>query len=124
MAIANLNDMQTLATDTVFGNRVQMSLTIYCIVTISSEVTSSTLPRSVDTARKNYAAQVLNNPTFYKPLFVLACASNQFVANDATASGTIVGQQGATLASSALLCTDNDINNAVSAAFNAFVSGI
>lgn len=121
MATAVLNDMAVLATDTVFGNRVLMSLIQFCTVTVPTEaITSTTIQLHV--ARKNYASQVLNNPNTYKPLFINAVAANQIVANDATASGTLVGS--GTVATQALLCTDTDINNAVAAAFNAFVSNI
>jgi hypothetical protein len=123
MATANLNDMATLATDPVFGNRVMSSLTLYCGTTVLNEaITAASVAQH--NARKNYASQVLNNPTFYKPLFVNVVSVNQIVANEATATGTIVGQTGATLATSALLCLDSDINNAVAAAFNAFIAGI
>ena len=123
MATANLNDMATLATDPTFGNRVFAALMIYCSNTVMSEaISAATLAQH--NARKIYAAQVLNNPTFYKPLFVNVVASNQIVANDATVSGTIVGQTGTTLTTSALLCTDTDINNAVAAAFNSFIATI
>lgn len=119
MAVANLNDMSVLATDTVFGNRVLMSLIQFCTVSIPSEsITPTTV--QIHVARKNYASGVLNNPNFYKPLFVNAVAANQIVANDATATATLVGS--ATVAAQALLCTDTDINNAVASAFNAFVS--
>ena len=121
MATAVLNDMAVLATDTVFGSRVLMSLIQFCTVTIPSETISSTTVQ-LHVSRKNYASQVLNNPNVYKPLFVNAVAANQIVANDATASGTLVGS--ATVPAQALLCTDTDINNAVASAFNAFVSTI
>lgn len=123
MATANLNDMATLATDSVFGNRVLMSLIEFCTTSIPSEsITGTTVQLHI--ARKQYAAAILNNPNFYKPLFVNAAAANQIVANDATAGGTIVGMTPSALATAALLCTDTDINNAVAAAFNAFVSNI
>lgn len=123
MATANLNDMATLATDAVFGNRVLMALIEFCTTTVPAEaITGTTVQLHI--ARKNYAAAVLNNPTTYKPLFVNAAAANQTVANDATTAGTIVGATPAALGTAALLCTDTDINNAVAAAFNAFVSSI
>jgi hypothetical protein len=125
MATATLNDMQVLATDPVFGNRVQMALTQYCTNVIPTEAVATTASGSqIHISRKNYAANVLNNPVQYKPLFVLAAAANQIVANEATAAGTIVGETGAALATSALLCLDADINNAVAAAFNAFIGSI
>jgi hypothetical protein len=123
MATANLNDMATIATDAVFGNRVFMSLIEFCTITIPNE-TITTGSVQLHMSRKNYAAQILNNPTVFKPLFVNAVAANQIVANDATASGTVVGMSPTSLATATLLCTDTDINNAVAAAFNAFVSNI
>ena len=125
MSTATLNDMQVLATDPVFGNRVQMALTQFCTNVIPTEAVATTAAGClIHIARKQYAANVLNNPTFYKPLFVLAVASNQIVANDATAGGPIASDTGATLATAALLCLDSDINNAVAAAFNAFIGSI
>lgn len=123
MSVANLNDMQTLAVDTVFGQRVFMSMIQFCTVVVPGEtIASGALMLHV--ARKNYAAQVLNNPNFYKPLFVNAVAANQIVANEATASGSIVGFAAGPLATAALLCLDADINNAIAAAFNAFIAQI
>lgn len=123
MATAVLNDMATLATDTVFGNRVLMSLIQFCTISVPGEaITGTTVQLHI--YRKQYASQVLNNPAFYKPLFVNACAANQIVANDATTNGTLVGLTQAALATAALLCTDTDIDNAVAAAFNAFISSI
>ena len=125
MSVANLNDMATLITDPTFGNRILMSLTQFCTLTVPNESVASTASAcQTHITRKNYAAQILNNPNAFKSQFINAVGANQTVANDATASGTIVGQTGATLANSALLCTDTDINNAVAAAFNAFVAGI
>lgn len=121
MATANLNDMSVLAQDVVFGSRVLMALVQYCTVTIPAEAIATNAVQ-LHIARKQYAAQILNNPTTYKPLFVNAVAANQIVANDATATATLVGS--ATIPAQALLCTDTDINNAVAAAFNAFVSSI
>lgn len=123
MATANFNDMQTLATDPVFGNRVMVAVITYC-QTVANESLSSTMPLILHVARKNLAAAIMNNPTLYKPLFVNVASTNQTVANDATVSGTIVGQTGATLATSALLCTDTDISNAIASAFNSFISNV
>lgn len=123
MATANFNDMQTLATDPTFGLRVMVAATIFA-VGVDSESITSTNPNVLHAARKNLAAAVLNNETTYKPILVQIAATNQIVANDATASGTIVGQTGATLATSALLCTDTHISNAIAAAWNAMIPNI
>jgi hypothetical protein len=124
MATANLTDMSILATDTTFGNRVLMSLTQYCTVTVAGSESITTSTVQIHIARKAYASGVLNNPTFYKPLFINAAAANQTVANDATATGTLVGLTSAQVATAAAACTDTDINNAVAAAFNAFIQNI
>jgi|SRR5882672_921267 len=124
MATANLNDMSLLATDATFGNRVFSSLMVYCTLSgpSSDSITSTTV--QIHVARKNYAAAVLNNPTFYKPLFVNAVAANQTVANDATAGGTLAGLTPTQITTAASSCTDTDINNAVAASFNSFIAGI
>ena len=122
-ATANLTDMSTLATDTVFGNRVLVSVVNYCSSTVLNEaISASTL--AVHIARKSYCQQILNNPANFKSQFVDVAAGNQTVANDATAAGTLVGMTGAQVATAATACTDTDINNAVAAAFNAFIAGI
>ena len=123
MATANLNDMAILATDTVFGSRVFAALIQFCTTVVPSEAISSTTVE-LHMARKVYAAAVLNSPNQYKPLFINAVASNSIVANEATAAGTLSGMTGQQVATAALLCVDADINNAVAAAFNAFISGI
>lgn len=124
MATANLTDMSLLMTDATFGNRVFMSLIQYITSTVQTEsISAATLAQHV--ARKAYGQQILNGPADnYKTRFVEASASNQTVANDATAAGTLVGMTAPQIATAAALCTDTDINNAVASAFNAFVSGI
>ena len=123
MATANMTDMSILATDATFQNRVLMALTLFCWSTIPGEsITASTV--SLHTARKSYSASVLNNPNYYKPMFVNAVSTNQTVANQATASGTLVGMTPTQLATAAALCVDSDINNAVAASFNAFIPGV
>jgi hypothetical protein len=123
MATANLTDMSILATDSVFGNRVLESLVLFCWSTVPGEsITSATV--GLHAARKNYSAAVLNNPAVYKPLFINAVSTNQTVANEATAGGTLVGLTPTQVATAAAACLDADINNAVAAAFNAFIQGI
>ena len=120
---ANLTDMSILATDTVFGNRVVVALTLFCWSTVPGEsITSATAPQH--TARKNYCAQILNNPANYKTQFVNLVAANQTVANEATATATLVGMTGAQVATAAAATLDADINNAIAAGFNAFIAGI
>jgi hypothetical protein len=123
MATATLNDMSTLATDTVFGNRVASAMLQFCTTVIPSETISSTAIQ-LHQARKSFAASILNNPTQYKPLFIQAVSVNSIVANEATVGGTLVGAIPSVFATAALLCTDADINNAVASAFNAFIANI
>lgn len=123
MATATLNDMQVLATDTVFGNRVLIALIQYCN-TVANEAVSPTNPLILHNARKAFASSVINAPNQFKSLFIDVAASNQIVANEATANGSISGQVGAVLATSALLCTDTNISNAVAAAFNTFIPNV
>jgi len=123
MAVANLTDMSLLLNDATFGNRVAVSLYTYCWSTVTSEaITAASL--SLHVARKNYAAQILNSPKTYTPLFVNVVAANQTCANDATASGTLVGMASSQVAVAAALVTDTDIGNAVATAFNAFIPGV
>ena len=123
MATANFTDMSILATDPTFGNRVIIALTTYCWSTIMSEtITAASLAQHI--ARKQYCANILNNPTFYKPLFVNVVAANQTVANDATAAGTLVGMTGTQIATAATAVIDTDISNAIAASFNAFIGSI
>lgn len=123
MAIANLTDMSILATDATFQNRVAESLFIFCWSTIPGEaVSASNMAQHI--ARKNLAAAILNNPSNYKPLFVNVVAANQTCANDATTGGTLVGMTPTQIATAAAAVLDTDINNAVAAAFNAFIPGL
>lgn len=123
MATANLTDMSILATDATFQNRVAMSLYTFCWSTVPGEsITATSLAQHV--ARKQLAASVLNNPTLYTSKFVNVVAANQTVANDATTTATLVGMTAGQVATAAAACTDTDINNAIAAAFNAFVSSI
>lgn len=125
MSVANLTDMSILATDTTFGNRVVMSLTQYCTITIPGETISTTAGSAeLHIARKTFGGLILNSPNQYKPLFINAAAANQTVANEATISGTLAGLTSTQVASAAALCTDTDISNAVAAAFNAFIQSI
>jgi hypothetical protein len=123
MATANLTDMSILATDQTFQNRIEMALYLFCWSTVTGEaITSANLSQHI--ARKNFAAGVINNLANFKMSFVKMTAANQTVANDATASGTLVGSTPTQLATAAALCTDTDINNAIAAGFNAFIPGI
>ena len=123
MSTANLNDMATLANDTVLGQRIFMAMIQFCSIVVPGETISNGAVE-LHIARKSYGARILNDPNTYKPLFVNAVAANQIVANDATAGGTIVGFTSGPLATAALLCTDTDINNAIAAAFNSFIAQI
>lgn len=123
MAVANLTDMSILATDTTFQNRVAMAVYVYCWNTVLNEsISAATLAQHI--ARKQFASNILNNPTQFTPRFTNVVAANQTCANDATAGGTLVGMTTQSLATAAAAVLDADINNAVAAAFNAFIGTI
>ena len=123
MATANSTDMSILATDSTFANRVAIELAQYCWNVVASEaITTATLPQHI--ARKNLASQILNNPSQFNPRFVTVVASNQTVADQSVANGTLVGQGTAAVATAAALVTDANINNAIAASFNAFIPSI
>lgn len=117
---ASHSDSSFLAIDAnaaVFGNRVAAAIWSACI-SIANEAWSST-----HLARKNFVAAILNNPAAYKQLFINAVSVDATVLSDATQAGTVV-LSSANVAAQAALVTDAHIDNAISAAFNAFVSNI
>ena len=123
MATAVLADMVQLQTDTTLKGRISAAVEEYCTVGLPGEaITNATAEAHIK--RQQYAAQILNNPSFYDPFFQQAVCCNQIVANDATAGGTLVGMTPTQIATAAALCLDTDIANAVAAAFNAFIAGI
>lgn len=114
---ASYNDMSLLASDTAFGNRVASALWQAC-VNISNEAWSST-----HAARKGFVTTILSDQTTWKPRFVSVASVDTTVIADATQAGTVVLTSG-NAATQAALVTDAHLSNAISAAFNAFVSGI
>jgi hypothetical protein len=114
---ASYSDMSFLAADVNFNARVGSALWQQC-VNIASETWSAT-----HTARKQYVVQILNNPSNYKPFFVNIVSVDTSVIADATVGGTVV-LSAANAAAQGALVTDVHIGNAISGAFNAFISGI
>jgi hypothetical protein len=130
MAVANQLDKSIIRGDANFAERVMSSLINYITISIPSEGGDAVRHMS----RRNFGAQIMLAQQQYKPLFVTAASVNQVLANDATINGTLVG-----LVSSAISAaitssvptssgvpgvTDTDIDNAVSNAFNSFISGL
>ena len=114
---ASYSDMSFLAADVNFSARVGSALWQQC-VNIANEAWSN-----VHSARKQYVVQILNNPTMYKPFFINVVSVDTSVIADATVAGTVAVTAANAPAQGALV-TDVHIANAISAAFNAFVSGI
>lgn len=114
---ASYSDMSFLAGDAAFGNRVGSALWQQA-VNIAGEAWSS-----VHAARKQYCTQILNNPTFYKPFFINVTSVDPTVIADATVAGTVPLTSG-NAATQGALVTDTHIGNAISGAFNSFISGI
>lgn len=109
--------MSLLATDATFTGRVGSGLWQQC-VNIANEAWSA-----VHAARKQYVTQILNNPAFYKPFFVNVVSVDTTVIADATVGGTVALTSG-NVATQGNLVTDAHIATAISAAFNAFISGL
>lgn len=114
---AQHSDSFALSLNGSFQNRVQTSLVAACIA-ISNE--STTVVAHV--SRRAYVGFVLNNPQSLTQQFSLAVATDTSCLADATSSGTIPVTSTNSNAQEALV-TDAHIDNAVSAMFNAFVSG-
>jgi hypothetical protein len=123
MATANETDMSILWTDSTLQNRVEQALYKFCWSTLPSEsITAANLVQHW--TRVQFAKGVIFNLSNYKLPFTKMVASNQTVANDATAGGTLVGMTQQQLATAAAAVLDADIDNAIAAGFNAFVPGI
>lgn len=114
---ASYSDMALLANDATFSGRVGSGLWQQC-VNIANEAWSSS-----HAGRKQYVTQILNNPAFYKPFFVNVVSVDSTVIADATVGGTVVITSG-NVATQGALVTDAHIGTAISAAFNAFISGL
>ena len=114
---ASFSDMAFLSKDAAFATRVGSALWQTCTF-IASEAWSKD-----HAARKQYVTQILNNPNFYAPFFVNAVSVDASVIADATAAGTVALTSGS-VATQGALVTDAHIANAISAAFNAFISGL
>lgn len=135
MATATLSDSFWLSQSTVFKNRVQTALIVFCN-TVEAETptgVTGTMPTSVHVARSNFVKTIQNPINFssWLTLFVQAAAADGNVIAAATqASATYVpitsGTVGDTQAADGQtpIVTTTLINNAIAAAFNTFVPGI
>jgi hypothetical protein len=119
---ASFNDMAVLSGDTTFKTRVLAAL-IQASANVGAEQTSSSLPAAIHLARKNYAAQVLGNPSSFQMNFVyVACVDSNVIAA-ATQNGTVALTAG-NVATQAALVTDAIITTAIATAFNYFIAGV
>lgn len=115
---ASRSDMNLLGTDGGFQGRVRAALILAC-VNIAGEGFAVPFHKQ----RAEFAAQILNAPDQFKPLFASSAATDLTVVGDATAAGTVVLAQ-ANLAAQAALVTDGHIDNAIAAEFNAFIQNL
>jgi hypothetical protein len=121
-----LSDSFNLSNSAIFKGRVQISLVSTCM-NINSEAISGTMPLALHLLRKNQVAQILNPANFstWVSQFALLAAANATVVSDATTATTnyvpITTSTGDTVQPN---IPDTDINNAVSAAFNAVIPGV
>lgn len=114
-------DRFTLSTDPTLKTRVQAGLITTC-VSIANEGWAVAFHRE----RANFAAQILaapSSPTDYVQLFTNAVSTDATCIGAATSAGT-VALTGANVAAQAANVTDTQIDNAISAEFNAFIRGI
>lgn len=135
MATATLSDSYWLSQSTVFKNRVQTALIVFCN-TVETEVptgVTGTMPTSVHLSRTNFLKTIQNPGSFtnWLTLFVNAAASDaNLIAAATQASTTYVPITSATIGDTQAadgqtpIITSTLINNAIAAAFNTFVPGI
>lgn len=129
------SDSYWLSQSTVFKNRVQTALIIYCntVETETPTGVTGTMPNTVHAARNNFVKNVQNPSNFanYLTLFVQAAASDGNVISAATQATTAYtpitsAATGDTAAADGQSpnVTATLISNAVASAFNTFVPGI
>jgi hypothetical protein len=112
---ASHSDSYILSTDSTFRNRVQAAL-IAAAVSIWNEAGNT----AFHVPRVRYAAQIMNSPATYAPLFTNAVATDAACLADATQGGTVALASG-NVAAQAALVTDAHIDNAISAQYNSFL---
>lgn len=119
MAISH-KDRYQLSQDTTFLQRVQASLLTIC-VSIANEGWAI----AFHSDRANLAGQIVRNPTGsnggpnWAQLFCNTASTDATCIGAATQAGT-VALTSANIAAQAALVTDTQIDNAISAEFNAF----
>lgn len=115
LAVATHSDSSFLATDTLFQNRVKEAMAATCI-----SIANETFAVANHKKRADFCSTILFAPETYKVLFSVTVATDVTVLNQATTNGTIVLTAG-NVAGQAALVTDNNIDNAISSEFNAFL---
>lgn len=135
MATPTLSDSFFLAQSTVFKNRVQTALLVFCN-TINNEVptgVTGTMPVVVHQARKQMVQAILQPSAFTNWLTqftLLAAADANVIAAATQASTTYTAITSAATGDTAAAdgqspnVTTTLINNAIAAAFNAIVPGV
>lgn len=114
-AAATHSDSSFLAADTAFQNRVKEAMAATCI-----SIANETFAIANHKKRADFCATVLMAPETYKVLFAVTVATDVSVLNLVTQNGTVVLTAG-NAAAQAALSTDNSIDSALSAEFNAFL---
>jgi phosphotransferase system IIB component len=130
MSTANLEDMALMSADALFGNRVMMAVTVFCWSTVPSD-NIATVGATAHRLRQDLASKILLEPTAYKQQFVNIVSSNQIAANGACSGGTLVGMAAAAVTAAITTATptttgttDQNISDAIAAAFNFCISGL
>lgn len=135
MATPTQSDSYWLSQSTVFKNRCQTALIVFCN-TIETEIptgVSGTMPTLVHIARMNFVKTIMQPSQFssWLTLFTNAAASDGNVINAATQVSTTytpitTAAQGDTAAADGQtpLVSTSLISNAIAAAFDTYVPGI
>jgi hypothetical protein len=121
-ASPNQADQTFLAADPTFQSRVRQSFLNYCVGSVLTENATTTV---LHFKRVNFCSLVMSTiggPDNYKLMFAQAAAANATVISDATVAGTVPITSSAIAITQAAVIPDGDVNNAVSAAFNIFLS--
>lgn len=112
---ASYTDKYILSTDPTFGNRVLQSMIAYCGV-VGAEGYGVPFHRE----RERFVTLILQNPPFFKNVWISIVADDATVIADATQAGTVVLTAG-NVAAQAALVTDTHIDNSIASTFNNFI---
>jgi len=115
MAVTH-GDRDKLGKNATFQNRTRVSL-VATAIAVAAEAISS----GFHSQRRQRAIEILNTPDSFNVAMATAIATDSTVINAATQNGTVILTDASIEAQQALV-TDAQIDNAVSAHFNSFIT--